>query len=196
MAPNRRQVVSSEMKIKMEKFLKENYYNLTKPTSFSSAALLYKYGKKEFPSMTLKFVSDWLDRQYVDVIHKARKTPKQRQYAKYVSTAPNLSIGIMNFIKLVSVCIRFSVTDCDTAFFGANKRHPAMVCTDAFSSRIMVQPLQNVTANRINVAFNTMIKKQSTDGQYPLNVRTDAGLCIYKLLSNKQSVKYMLIFRS
>ncbi len=83
-----------------EEFLKKTYFTLKERSSFANATALYRYGKEMFPEMTLDFVRKWLGKQFVHLIHRQTKTPKDRQYAKYVSTAPGLSIGIYMWLLI------------------------------------------------------------------------------------------------
>ena len=140
--------------------LKNIYYNLKSPASFGNSGALYRYVKSLYPDLTLKFVTDWLKEQFTYVIHQQTKKPKTSKFAKFVSFSPNLNV------------------DCDVAFLGYNKRKPALVCVDAFSSYIMAQPLLHVNSKNVNNAFVKMIQQQSKFPSYPLQIRSDAGISL------------------
>ena len=102
----------------IDKILKDLYYNLKNPSSFSNAGTLYKAAKKKIPNLKLKQVSNWYNSQRVaNLLHAKRNRFKRNP------------IVVKNF----GISYQLDILDL-ARFAKSNKNYKyILVCIDAFS---------------------------------------------------------------
>lgn len=135
--------------------LKRNYYDISKPGSFSSV------GKQKI-STNLKVkkhvkdkFKDWLNKQKT---HLRFQTPKKAQvYSRIVSPRPN-------YMWDADLCNMYP-------FREYNQGHTyILVCLDIFSRKMVTEALKTKTGKEVAQSFERIFKKSS-----PSILRTDAG---------------------
>ena len=141
-----------------DRLLNKLYYQLGNSGSFQGANVLFLSAKRIDPSISRKYVQNWLNQQKIYLMHKHPRKPKGRahQYNKYVVTNKNLDFS------------------CDTMHISHSKLPYVLVCRDQFTGRLFANPQRNLKAAVTKKSFEKIIKDQNKS-IYPVTVFSDRG---------------------
>lgn len=133
------------------RLLQRLYYTLGSPAAFGSISQLYKAARREDPTILKSDVRKFISDSYTHSRHDRAK----RAVSGFV---PNI------------VTNKNVLHGCDIGFFPK----PTLVCTDAFTGKVMATPIANKNQETVIRAYSRLIQHQN-DAIYPGQVVTDAG---------------------
>lgn len=134
--------------------LKQIYYDIANPASYSTAEKLYIAADKKIP---LEQVKEWLSGQLAYTLHRPRRVNFKRNFYNLDNINDQLQADLMDLDSL---------KDDNDGF-----RYVLLVI-DAFSRYVRVRPLKTKTAREVLTAFKEIIGELEYP---PLNIVTDHG---------------------
>ena len=142
-------------KMTYEEVLKDIYYNVSNPASYSSAKKLYDAAKSQIPNLTINQVNDWLSGENTYTLHKQARRRFVRE--KVLVTAPYE---------------QFQADLVDMQAFSKFNNGFKYILTiiDCFSRYAFAIPVKNKSASEIKNA----LEKVFTDHK-PFKLQTDRG---------------------
>lgn len=139
----------------IETVLKNVYYNLDNPASFSTPKIIYKALERKIP---LKKIEDWLSGQLAYTLHKSRRVNFKRNYYNLDNINTQWQGDLMDLASLS--------TENDGYRY-------ILLIIDAFSRFIRVRPLRTKSAKEVLDAFKSIVEEA---GAVPYNLVTDRGM--------------------
>ena len=139
-----------------EDVLKEIYYNVKNPNSYSGAYKLYKAAKQQKKNITLKQVKDFLAAQDTYTLHKQFKGRKRHRKTLAFYTNDLHQADLIDISSLSK--------------YNRNYKF-LLVVIDVFSRQAQVIPIKNKTGSEIKRALEEVHKKAVPD-----NFQSDKGL--------------------
>lgn len=135
--------------------LKDIYYDLQNPHSFSSPQVLHRAAKKHIPNVTLKQVKDWLAAQKAYVAHKQsrRRFPRRKVITSGIDYQWEADLAVLDSISRYNKGYKYLLL---------------MIC--CFSRYLYIVPTKKKTAAAIGKAFESVFATRS-----PRVLGTDAG---------------------
>lgn len=143
--------------------LKNIYYNLDNPASFSTPRIIYKALDRK---ISLKKIEDWLSGQLAYTLHKSRRINFRRNYYNIDNINTQWQADLMDLVSL---------SDENDGY-----RYILLVI-DAFSRFIRVRPLKTKSAKEVLAAFKAIVEEA---GDPPYNLVTDRGMCAENIINN------------
>ena len=139
----------------MERLLDRIYYDLKSPALYGGVNSVYREAKLHIPSIRLKDVTEYLQKQYTYSIHK----PARRRYPrnKVMAPGPNHQFQI-------------DLSDMSTLSDQNDGYKHMLTCIDVFSKYAWAIPVKNKSADEIVRAFSEIIKDKK-----PELVQSDEG---------------------
>ena len=161
----------------LENYLKNIYYNPSKPASFSGPDKLYQFVKKDGKYMISKYrIRKWLQREEAYSLQREARKPLKRSRIVVAGIDDQWSADLMDMVKFVesNQGVRF-----------------ILVVIDVFSKHLWLQPLKDKKGPSIVEAFRTIFNK----GRKPKRIRTDKGqefrAKVVQSLFKSKSIRHM-----
>ncbi len=147
-----------------DQLLSDLWYKLSSPGSFAGRDVLLKTAQRIDPTITLRRVKLFLNKQAPYLRHRRprKRRGKQIQFNKYVSTGPNLSFS------------------CDTALFRHTKLPHLVVCRDSFSDKIFGKTQRGLKAKTTLKTMRSIIENQNKN-IWPHTLYTDLVMLNYDI---------------
>lgn len=134
--------------------LKNIYYDLENPASFSTAPKIYEaVGRK----ISLEEIEDWLSGQLTYTLHKPRRVNFKRNYYNLDNFNTQWQADLMDLVSLSSE---------------NNGYRYILLVIDAFSRIVRVRPLKTKSAKEVLEAFKSIVEEAKTA---PYQLVTDRG---------------------
>ena len=141
-----------------EQLLKDLYYNLSSPASFSGINSLYQSAKKINPNIKKAEVRKFLLAQNIYLRHRRPRKPRShaQRFSKFVTTGPRLNFS------------------CDSAYFPYSTLPYVIVCRDAFSGKVYAKSQRGLKSLTTLKTIQKLIEEQA-QGKFPATIYTDLG---------------------
>ena len=140
-----------------EQYLKELYYDISKPTAYGNAESIFRHAKKEGKNVSKADVKKFLKKQETHSLHKEKRSIKK--YRSIFAPYPNYLWQI----------------DCAymSTLFPTNKdKHKFfLLCVDCFSRKIYTHPLKSLKGIEVAAAMRSILDKNSN----PERIQSDMG---------------------
>ena len=161
----------------LENYLKNIYYNPSKPASFSGPDKLYQFVKKDGKYMISKYrIRKWLQREEAYSLQREARKPPKRSRIVVAGIDDQWSADLMDMVK-------FAKSNQGVRFI--------LVVIDVFSKHLWLQPLKDKKGPSIVEAFRTIFNK----GRKPKRIRTDKGqefrAKVVQSLFKSESIRHM-----
>ena len=161
----------------LENYLKNIYYNPSKPASFLGPDKLYQFVKKDGKYMISKYrIRKWLQREEAYSLQREARKPLKRSRIVVAGIDDQWSADLMDMVK-------FAKSNQGVRFI--------LVVIDVFSKHLWLQPLKDKKGPSIVEAFRTIFNK----GRKPKRIRTDKGqefrAKVVQSLFKSESIRHM-----
>lgn len=140
-----------------EEYLKELYYDISKPTAYGSSQSIFQYAKKEGKNVSRADVSRFLKKQETNSLHKEKRSIKK--YRSIFVPYPNFQWQIDNAYM--------------NALFPKNKDKYKffLLSVDCFSRKIYTRPLKSLKGIEVAAAMRSILDKNPN----PKLIQSDFG---------------------
>ena len=141
---------------KINKLLKDLYYNIENPSAYSSAVPVYRAAKKEIPNIKLRDVKQWLRKQLTTTLHK----PIRKNFVR-------------NRVIVKGIDDQWQLDLCDMkskAKWNDNFMF-ILTCIDCFSKYAWAVAMKNKSGNETV----RVLQQIFLDGRIPKRLQTDKG---------------------
>lgn len=141
----------------IHKILKNIYYDIKNPASFSGIGKLYKAGKILFKKLTLKDVKTWLSEQKTYTLHK----PIVRNFKRRKTIVAGIDIQWQADLADMQKFSKY------------NNGYRYLLCViDVFSKMAWVKPIKNKLSTTLIKTFNNILNESH---RIPKSLQTDKG---------------------
>jgi hypothetical protein len=146
--------INKDNDVDVDALLKSIYYDVSNANAFSGKRNVYKAGKKLYPKLTVRDVSNWFEKQLTYTLHKPVRYNFQR-----------------NKTIVLSIDDQFQADLCDmTSLAKDNDNHKFLLtCIDCFSKYAWVEPLHRKSSDNIVRAFECFFLEGQTCTQTNAN---------------------------
>ena len=130
----------------VENYLKDLYYNLDNPESYSSVNKIFQAGKKKFPKLTKKAVKLWFQKQPTATLHR----PVRYKFARNKTIVTGLGIQIQ-----VDLCDMRNIAQYNDDY------NYILTGIDCFGRRGFAEKVKNKSGREIVKCLEHIFKKSS-----------------------------------
>ena len=144
-----------------EDYLKDIYFNPSKPASFSGPDKLYHFVKKDGKYNISKYkIRKWLQRQEAYSLQRSYRRPNNRTPIIVAGIDDQWSCDLMQMDRF--------------AKYNDGIKY-VLVVIDTFSKYLWLRPLKDKTGSSVAAAFKDVF----SEGRIPNKIRTDQGNFIF-----------------